>query len=265
MQHVFFADQVAERAGFAGALGKYIDALRLGTPHPLRADDRKRFSEVSGYLKSLDPDFDVGNQVLPAILWLRFAFKYWFKFGGASSTCLAMYGKWRNKKHHNSRLCLVAPDHVAAKIERGELDSKDIQNSHDCYSLDVFLYVESLGPDEMSTPWRVVVVKPGSDSNKSEKNTSPKRTRSYEASVGSEVYRQAEEAIRSAAEHRALGRKLSQRVDKKTRKYLYEGRRADLLASLKAQDFAITAAPELGLKLISRFVQCRKGPVDSRS
>lgn len=264
MLKTFFADSASQQHGFVKAFDDQVDQFQLGRDGRLSPIDSELFYAINRYLKGLDPEFDIGSQVLPAIVWLRLAFRYWLSFGGSSGTCLALYEKWRTAKQRNGRLCLVAPKHVALKIRSGEFYGEDLRIDHSCYSLDVFLSAEKLRLEGLAVPWRVVVVEPESHHQARHETTTSVQRRSYEASVGVGRYHHAKEVIRAAAESGALGRKLSQKIDQTTQRYLYEGRRQDLRDDLRKKGFEIAAGPDLTLKLISRFVQCRKASVSSR-
>ena len=259
-----FANERAMDPDFGKTFDDHVVQFFSGGKERLRKELCAHFETAHRQIKMLDRNFDVRSEKLPAIVWLRLAFRLWLVVGGSSSKCLASYTEWRSVASRRNQLILVAPESVALKIKHGEISGAEIGACPDCYSLDMFLIAETLHPPGLREPWRVVRVRLENYSDQTKPVVPTNQGRSFQASVGVGRYEQAKAAIQAAAKDRALGRKLSTLVDKKTNKYLYEGRREDLLEALKASKYPITAGKDVALKLISHFVQCRKGSVRSR-
>lgn len=264
MLNTVFADVQVRKATFKRDFDDHLNQFLAGQTEQLSEEYCVYFEAIFRYLSESAPGFDVRNGALPAIVWLRFAYKIWLHVGGVSSECLDSYVKWRAESSRRNRLILVAPESLVLKIERGDFSNAEIQRMHDCYPLDVFLIAEEVQPKGLLDQWRTVEVPVNSDSETSKGIAPVLASRSFQNTVGAGRYQQAENAIRKAAQDRLLGRMLSMAVDKKTNKYLYEGRREELLEALKANGCEIVAGREVALKLISHFVQCRKGSVVSR-
>lgn len=259
-----FADAKAQQSDFENDFDDHVDKFFLGRTGRLSKEQCAYFEAVNQYLKLLDPSFNIQNEKLPAIVWLRLVFRIWLMHGGVSNECLASYEKWRVDAVRRNQLILVAPKPLALEIKKGQVSGAAIEMRPDCYTLELFLIAENIEPPGLREPWRVVRVPLENYSQKSEQVAPTVKSRAFQHAVGVARYEQAEKVIRKAAQDRLLGRKLSMTIDKRTNKYLYEGRREDLLADLKAKKCPITAGKEVALKLISHFVQCRKGSVASR-
>lgn len=259
-----FADAKAQQSDFENDFDDHVGKFFLGRAGRLSKEQCAYFEAVNHSLKLSDPSFDIQNEKLPAIVWLRLAFRVWLMHGGVSNECLASYEKWRADAVRRNQLILVAPKPLALEIKGGQVSGAAIKMRPDCYTLDLFLIAKNIESPGLREPWRVVRVPFENYSQESEQIAPTAKSRTFQHAVGVARYEQAEKAIRKAAQNRLLGRKLSMTVDKRTNKYLYEGRREDLLADLKAKKCPVTAGKEVALKLISHFVQCRKGSVASR-
>lgn len=263
-----FANESANEPDFKNTFDEHVVQFLAGVNGRLDEHQAARFQKFYDHVKMLDPDFDVQNDKLPAIVWLNLAFKIWLEIGGAPSQFFDSYTKWRSRVLRRNQLILVAPEPVASNIVKGLISGAEIGTCPDCYSLDMFLIAKAIQPSDLRARWRVVRVPmsvPLENYLQKSKQAAPTtKSRTFQEIVGVANYEQAERAIRDAAQDQLLGRKLSRAVDKKTNKYLYQGRREDLLKALKAKGCEIVAGREVALKLISHFVQCRKGSLASR-
>lgn len=270
--YIFFADLRVKRSGVVNDLDRYVDAFLSGNEDSLRvqldARDKALLENINRYLKSVDRRLDLAKAVFPAIVWLRLAMNFWLEYGDASRTCLSDYGEWRRAKRQNCRFSLVMPDDVYRNVKSGKFTWEDIESRNDCYAVDFFLHDTYLPDGWLHIPWRVMLVAADdgdSGSTEGARARSQERSkRTYEDSVGVRVYERAKEVFEEIAQSGELGRSFSRTVDPQTGKYLYEGQRIELLRALKKKGLTFSRSKSVSLKVISRFVECRKASVRGR-
>lgn len=270
--YTFFANLRVDRPHAVKELDRYVDAFLSGNEDRVRvqlnASDKALLENINRYLKGVDRRLDLAEAAFPAIVWLRLALNFWLQYGSASHICLSNYGKWRRARWQSRQLSLVMPDGVYRNVKSGEFAWEDIESRSDCYAVDLFLQDTDLPEGWLHVPWRVMLVAPDDgdavlpDGPKATRADRPKR--SYEDSVGAGVYERAKDAFEEIAQSGVLGRKFSRTVDSQTGKYLYEGPRIELFWALKRKKLSFSRSESVSLKVISRFVECRKASVRGR-